>query len=259
MLPYAGALLLLAVVVAVTLAVANGGTAPPAPPAIVIVTPPPAPGAGRALAPARDPVGAVPSDLQQSVDLTRFRRGGYFHVPQRWVAGFYSVYGVAERTFGVNWLLLASVHAQETAFSTSASTYHGLNFARCCGGPMQFNVTNGPLTTWARFASAYRYGRRPRAYPHPTAPHPSIYDDFDAIMAAAWLLRASGAGVSLDGTAWRAAYDYYGHDATGIVYADQVLARAISWSERGFCANCGLDPGMVGAVQAAYGVLASRA
>ncbi len=36
-----------------------------------------------------------------------------------------------------------------------------------------------------------------------------------------------------------AAYDYYGHDATGVSYADQVLARAIGWSQHGFCINCG--------------------
>ena len=57
--------------------------------------------------------------------------------------GFYPIYATAQRTFGVNWLLLASIHMQETAFSTAPSTYHGLNFADCCGGPMQFNVTNG--------------------------------------------------------------------------------------------------------------------
>ena len=69
-------------------------------------------------------------------------------MPASWVAGFYPLYSTASATFGVNWLLLASVHEQETAFSTAAGTYHGLNFAHCCGGPMQFNVTNGPITTW---------------------------------------------------------------------------------------------------------------
>ena len=36
-------------------------------------------------------------------------------------------------------------------------------------------------------------GRRPAAYDHTTTSHPSIYDDFDAIMAAAHLLSADGA------------------------------------------------------------------
>jgi hypothetical protein len=86
-----------------------------------------------------------------------------------------------------------------------------------------------------------------------TRTHPSIYDDFDAIMAAAHLLSADGAGYQLEGSAWDAAYDYYGHDATGVEYADQVLARAIGWSQHGFCINCGASGGLVQAVYAAYG------
>ena len=58
---------------------------------------------------------------------------------------------------------------------------------------------------------------------------------------------------ALDGAAWSAAYDYYGHDATGVLYADEVLARAIGWSQHGFCFNCGVDPVMVRAVHGAYG------
>ncbi len=86
-----------------------------------------------------------------------------------------------------------------------------------------------------------------------TTTHPSIYDDFDSIMAAAHLLSADGAGYALDAGAWGAAYDYYGHDATGVTYADQVLARAIGWSQHGFCINCGVQAAMVQAVDAAYG------
>jgi hypothetical protein len=178
-------------------------------------------------------------------------------VSARWLEGFYPIYSVAQTTFGVNWLLIASIHEQESAFSTAPSTYHGLNFAGCCGGPMQFNVTNGSRpgteSTWALVSGSYRYGRRPASYDHPTARHPSIYDDFDAIMAAAHLLSADGATLALGQGAWNAAYDYYGHDAAGVTYADQVLARAIGWSQHGFCANCGVEPTMVTAVHAAYG------
>jgi hypothetical protein len=142
---------------------------------------------------------------------------------------------------------------QETAFSTASSTYHGLNFAGCCGGPMQFNVTNGPVSTWDLVSNSYTYGRRPRVYDHMTARHPSIYDDFDAIMAAAHLLSLDGAGYALDGPAWDAAYDYYGHDAAGVTYADEVIARAIGWSQQGFCINCGISPALIEAVHAAYG------
>jgi hypothetical protein len=118
---------------------------------------------------------------------------------------------------------------------------------------MQFNVTNRPVSTWQLVSDSYIYGKRPGAYDHATAAHPSIYDDFDSIMAAAHLLSADGAEYALDGAAWDAAYDYYGHDVTGVSYADEVLARAIGWSQHGFCINCGVDAAMIEAVHAAYG------
>jgi hypothetical protein len=202
---------------------------------------------------------AALSPVQQDEALSRFAPEGPSHIFERWVAGFYPIYATAQRTFDVNWLLIASIHKQESAFSTAPSTYHGLNFAHCCGGPMQFNVTNGPLTTWGLVRGAYRYARRPYAYDHMTAKHPSIYDDFDSIMAAAWLLSANGARFSLGDGAWWAAYDYYGHDTFGVSYADDVLARAIGWSQHGFCINCASQPSLIEAVHRAYGapVLAS--
>jgi hypothetical protein len=194
-----------------------------------------------------------PSTAQQQLDASRFVDETQTHIAARWMEGFYPIYATAQRTFGVNWLLIASIHRQESAFSTARDTYTGLNFAGCCGGPMQFNVTNGPVPTWRLVSDSFRYGRRPSAYDHVTTKHPSIYDDFDSIMAAAHLLSADGAGYTLDGGAWVAAYDYYGHDATGVTYADQVLARAIGWSQHGFCINCGVDAALVEAVHAAYG------
>ena len=171
--------------------------------------------------------------------------------PAGWVSGFYPIYAQAQKAYGVNWLLIASVHKQETAFSTHPTTYHGLNFANCCAGPMQFNVTNGVRggigSTWARYKNASAAAKRPATYPHRTAKHPSVYDDYDAIMAAAALLRDSGAGANLDASAWRAAYDYYGHDATGVDYADEVVARAIGWGQKDFCINCGTDASMMSA------------
>ncbi|MGA7704603.1 MAG: hypothetical protein WB998_06865 [Solirubrobacteraceae bacterium] len=198
-----------------------------------------------------------PSSLQAHRDMALYEAQTSTHIPERWMQGFYPIYGTAQRTFGVNWLLLASIHRQESAFSTAPGIYSGLNFAHCCGGPMQFNVTNGgsrgSFSTWALVSDSYRYGRRPASYDHMTAHHPSIYDDFDAIMAGAHLLSADGAGDGLDESAWNAAYDYYGHDLTGVTYADQVLARAIGWSQHGFCINCGVETSLVEAVNAAYG------
>ncbi len=92
----------------------------------------------------RTAIVAAPSRLQQSVDARRFVDQTQTHISYRWMEGFYPIYAVAQRTFGVNWLLIASIHMQESAFSTAPGIYHGLNFAGCCGGPMQFNVTNGP-------------------------------------------------------------------------------------------------------------------
>jgi hypothetical protein len=170
-----------------------------------------------------------------------------------WIEAFYPIYVTAQSTFDVSWLLIASIHEQESAFSTNPTTYHGLNFAGCCGGPMQFNVTNGPVTTWDIARNAYRLGKRPALYDHRTATHPSIYDDYDSIMAAAWLLSSDGAGFSLSDSSWQAAYDYYGHDGAGIEYADVVVARAIGWSQHGFCPGCSVEPLLVRAVHEAYG------
>jgi len=200
---------------------------------------------------------AQPSPAQQQLAARGLVDQTETAIPTRWMEGFYPIYATAQSTFGVNWLLIASIHKQESAFSTAPTTYHGLNFAGCCGGPMQFNVMNGSRpgigSTWDLVSDSYKYGKRPAYYDHMTQAHPSIYDDFDSIMAAAHLLSADGAEYALNGAAWDAAYDYYGHDATGVSYADEVLARAIGWSQRSFCINCGVEGAMIEAVHAAYG------
>lgn len=233
----------------------RSATAPSASVGVPPVAPTPVPGTKPVSDLARDARAIVgePSRVQASRDQALYEAQTGTHIPEHWIQGFYPIYATAQRTFGVSWLLIASIHKQESAFSMAPSTYHGLNFANCCGGPMQFNVTNGPVTTWALVNDSYRYGVRPASYDHMTAKHPSIYDDFDAVMAAAHLLSADGAGYALDGSAWNAAYDYYGHDTTGVTYADQVLARAIGWSQHGFCINCGVETGMLEAVHDAYG------
>lgn len=276
----------LGVLGAVVLALALSGvigsvasrTSAAAPPPVLAVTPTPVPGAavpvsdvtaseagsrrgGRVASHSGGGAHAIvgdPSAAQSRRDLALYEAHTSIHIPEHWIQGFYPIYATAQRTFGVNWLLIASIHKQESAFSTAPSTYQGLNFAGCCGGPMQFNVKNGgppggSESTWALVNDSYRHGTRPASYDHMTAKHPSIYDDFDAIMGAAHLLSADGAGDTLDGSAWNAAYDYYGHDATGVTYADQVLARAIGWSQHGFCINCGVESAMIEAVHGAYG------
>ena len=249
-------LLGLGALVAVLSGIVGQSTALRSPPAVLQVTPTPTSDSAPNVAIVGPPAARLltrPTAAQQRADARRFASATQSHIARRWMEGFYPIYATAQGTFGVNWLLLASIHMQETAFSTAPSTYHGLNFAHCCAGPMQFNVTNGPVSTWQRVSNSYIYGKRPASYGHMTKAHPSIYDDFDSIMAAAHLLSADGAGYSLDDSAWIAAYDYYGHDATGVTYADQVLARAIGWSQHGFCVNCATEAGLTEAVHGAYG------
>jgi hypothetical protein len=249
----------LAVLVVVLMGVVGHTSAEVAPPPVLVSAATPVPAAASPAADAgvsaraHAAIVASPSPAQQRSQAKTFVDLTTTHISKAWMEGFYPIYATAQSTFGVNWLLLASIHKQESAFSTAAGIYQGLNFAHCCGGPMQFNVTNGPVSTWDLVADSYIYGKRPAHYDHMTATHPSIYDDFDAIMAAAHLLSADGAEYALNESAWDAAYDYYGHDATGVTYADQVLARAIGWSQHGFCINCGVEAKMVEAVQGAYG------
>ena len=237
----------------------TSSTVAPPPVLVSAATPVPPPASSVSASAAGEAHAAIvaqPSALQQSVDAQGMIDPTQVHISRRWMEGFYPIYATAQSTFGVNWLLIASIHRQESAFSTAPGVYHGLNFAHCCGGPMQFNVTNGGAgvaSTWSLVADSYMYGKRPAHYDHMTRTHPSIYDDFDAIMAAAHLLSADGAEYALNDSAWWAAYDYYGHDATGVAYADEVLARAIDWSQHGFCINCGVQASMVQAVYAAYG------
>ena len=73
------------------------------------------------------------------------------------------------------------------------------------------------------------------------------------MMAAASLLRELRRRAPLDGSAWQAAYDYYGHDEVGVEYADQVVARAIGWAQSGFSINQGIAPKLIEGVHAAWG------
>src|SRR3954463_5242213 len=199
---------------------------------------------------------AVPTPLL-SARAQHYQRNDRARVSRADVARFLPLYRRAARRYDVPWLLLAAIHKQETAFSTAGGTYHGLNWVHCCAGPMQFNVTNKQVSTWKRFRAAHLDAPRFGDYPHPTRRHPSVYDDFDAIMAAAKLLKANGATPELDITAWRAAYLYYGPgDLTaadfGLTYANEVLARALNWARRGFHPDAATPRGLVAAVAGLY-------
>ena len=136
----------------------------------------------------------------------------------------------AGATFDVNPYLLLGILAEETAYGTHPDTY-GANFLGCCHGPFQFNVVDGPPSTWDSVKRAYRAAPRPDRYIHPAFPHPSPYDSFDAAMAAALLLRRKVGGgpiVRLDARAWEAARAYNGAGPVAAAYADRVIATARS-------------------------------
>jgi hypothetical protein len=82
----------------------------------------------------------------------------------------------------VAWAVLAGIGKVESDHGRSSApgVRSGVNRFGCCAGPMQFNLHNGPPSTWDT------YGRG------------SPYDPTDAIAAAARLLRANGAPGQLD-------------------------------------------------------------
>lgn len=169
-------------------------------------------------------------------------------------SGFVAIYRESARVFGLNWLLLAAVHKQETRFSTDATTYHGLNSAGCCAGPFQFNLTNGPPSTWDTYRGAFRRGRRPADYPHRQTPHPSVYDDFDAGMAAGALLKANGADATLGPATYKAVRDYNGVGPEAEAYAQAVLQQARTWQAEGDPINAPERPAAPGGGQMAWPV-----
>jgi hypothetical protein len=147
---------------------------------------------------------------------------------------FMRMYADAGVVFRVNPYLLMSVHEQETDYgtSTAAGVTDAVNFAGCCAGPMQFAIVGGASNTiggrggtWATYARSYRRAHlsRPASYPNAFAPHPNVYDSYDAIYAAAAYFHALGAGPQLDDRARQALVIYSGGSPS---YAEEVLARA---------------------------------
>ncbi len=93
--------------------------------------------------------------------------------------GYLALYraAVKRQCPGLSWAILAGIGKVESNHGRAQlpGVRSGLNSAGCCAGPMQFNLTDGPPSTWAR------YGRG------------SPYDPADAIPAAARKLCAGGA------------------------------------------------------------------
>lgn len=70
-------------------------------------------------------------------------------IPPRYLAA----YRQAGQAYAVPWRVLAGIGAVETDHgrSDAPGVHTGLNRYGCCAGPMQFNLTDGPPSTWARY------------------------------------------------------------------------------------------------------------
>jgi hypothetical protein len=105
-------------------------------------------------------------------------------------AGYLRLYRQAGARYRVPWSVLAAIGKVESDHGRLRlpGVRSGLNRYRdvrgrwrsCCAGPMQFNLRDGPPSTWAR------HGRG------------NVYDPADAIPAAARKLAADGARRDLD-------------------------------------------------------------
>src|SRR4051812_21010970 len=121
------------------------------------------------------------------------------------------LYRSAGRDHGVPWPVLAGIGAIETDHgrSDAPGVRSGVNRHGCCAGPMQFNLTDGPPSTWERHAVDANHDG-----------HTDVYDAEDAIPRAATslhaLLRAA------DGSPRQAILGYNPPPA----YVTAVLARA---------------------------------
>src|SRR4051812_6596266 len=169
-------------------------------------------------------------------------------------AVYLPIYQAAADRYHVSWALLAAIHRKESDFSrlrapsavgdAVSSGWNGCGAA----GPAQFGIvgvppyhatvtscpgaaSSGAGGAWTRYRDAADGLPRPSGYPQMagrlsgcegTRPHGCVYDDVDALGAAAAYLHELGAGPELDARAWTAARAYNG----AAVYADVVLVWA---------------------------------
>jgi hypothetical protein len=122
------------------------------------------------------------------------------------------LYQEAWQRYGIDPWILAAIGAIETQHGQSRApgVRSGVNAYGCYAGPMQFNIRNGPPSTWDGFGvDGDSDGRR------------SPYDPEDAIPAAARYLRAAGAPGD-----YRAALFAYNQADW---YVAQVLAKAAAF------------------------------
>jgi hypothetical protein len=94
-------------------------------------------------------------------------------------AAYLRLYRAAARAEGVDWRIVAAIGKNESDHGRSRApgVASGLNYARCCAGPMQFCTVRSCGNTWRAYATdGNADGRR------------SVYEPADAIPAAAALV-----------------------------------------------------------------------
>jgi soluble lytic murein transglycosylase-like protein len=94
-------------------------------------------------------------------------------------SAYLRLYRAAGRANGVDWRILAAIGKNESDHgrSRAAGVASGLNFARCCAGPMQFCTVTSCGNTWRAYGVDGNGDGRS-----------SVYDPADAIPAAAKLI-----------------------------------------------------------------------
>jgi Transglycosylase SLT domain len=132
-------------------------------------------------------------------------------IPARYLA----LYQHAGRRYAVPWPVLAAIGSIETDHGRSHApgVHSGVNRFGCCAGPMQFNLRDGPPSTWDRYGvDGNRDGKR------------DVYNPADAIASAANYLRALLRDA--DGDLRRAVFGY-NHSQS---YVGDVLTRARAYA-----------------------------
>jgi membrane-bound lytic murein transglycosylase B len=101
-------------------------------------------------------------------------------------ARYLQLYRVAGRDYGVPWPVLAGIGAIETDHgrSDAPGVRSGVNRHGCCAGPMQFNLSDGPLSTWERYAVDGNHDGRSDVY-GPEDAIPSAANYLHALLEAA--------------------------------------------------------------------------
>jgi hypothetical protein len=76
-------------------------------------------------------------------------------IPPTYLARYVTAAGTCP---ALTWQLLAAIGKIESDHGRSSApgVQHGINRAGCCAGPMQFNLTNGPPSTWDTWGTGVR-------------------------------------------------------------------------------------------------------